>query len=39
MLKIGIHGSTGRMGSMLIEALKDEQNALVHVLHAIDDLK
>ena len=39
MLKIGIHGSTGRMGSMIIEALKDEKNASLHVLHAIDDFK
>ncbi|MFV0481492.1 MAG: 4-hydroxy-tetrahydrodipicolinate reductase [Campylobacteraceae bacterium] len=36
MIKIGIHGSTGRVGKTLIENLKNDKNAEVSCLHAID---
>lgn len=36
MLKIGIHGSTGRMGRMIIENLKGDSEAKAEVLHAIE---
>ncbi|MBE0495379.1 MAG: 4-hydroxy-tetrahydrodipicolinate reductase [Campylobacterales bacterium] len=36
MLKIGIHGSTGRMGRMIIENLEEDLEANVAVLHAIE---
>ena len=37
MLKIGIHGSTGRMGRMIIENLEGDSEAKPEVLHAIED--
>lgn len=37
MLKIGIHGSTGRMGRMIIENLETDTDAKPAVLHAIED--
>ncbi|MBN2963987.1 4-hydroxy-tetrahydrodipicolinate reductase [Sulfurospirillum sp. T05] len=36
MLKIGIHGSTGRMGRMIIENLEEDLEANAAVLHAIE---
>lgn len=36
MIKVGIHGSTGKMGYMIIENLKDDSEAKVATLHAID---
>ncbi len=37
MLNVGIHGSTGRVGRLLIENLTKEQDAKVSVLHAIEE--
>ena len=37
MLNVGIHGSTGRVGRLLIENLKKEEEANVGVLHAIEE--
>ena len=37
MLKVGIHGSTGRVGRLLIENLKNDNEAKVEVLHAIEE--
>ncbi len=37
MVKIGIHGSTGRVGRLLIENLKNDKNAKITVLHAIEE--
>ncbi len=38
MIKIGIHGSTGRVGKLLIENLKNDKNAKITVLHAIEEI-
>ncbi len=38
MIKIGIHGSTGRVGRLLIENLKNDKNAKITVLHAIEEI-
>ncbi len=38
MVKIGIHGSTGRVGRLLIENLKNDKNAKITVLHAIEEI-
>ncbi|WP_024954935.1 4-hydroxy-tetrahydrodipicolinate reductase [Sulfurospirillum arcachonense] len=37
MINVGIHGSTGRVGRLLIENLKKEEDAQVSVLHAIEE--
>jgi 4-hydroxy-tetrahydrodipicolinate reductase len=37
MIKIGIHGSTGRVGRVLIENLKADAEATVSVAHAIEE--
>ncbi len=37
MLKIGIFGSTGRMGQMIMENLKGDNEAKAHILHAIEE--
>ncbi|PID47457.1 MAG: 4-hydroxy-tetrahydrodipicolinate reductase [Proteobacteria bacterium] len=37
MLKVGIHGSTGRMGQMIVENLQNDSDAKVEILHAIED--
>ncbi len=37
MTKVGIHGSTGRVGRLLIENLNKDLDATPAVLHAIDD--
>ena len=37
MIKVGIHGSTGRVGKLLIENLKNDKNAKVTTLHAIEE--
>lgn len=37
MINVGIHGSTGRVGRLLIENLKKEEAAKPHMLHAIED--
>ncbi len=37
MIKVGIHGSTGRVGKLLIENLKDDDKAHISVLHAIEE--
>jgi len=37
VLKVGIHGSTGRMGRMIIENLEGDSEAKVAVLHAIEE--
>ncbi len=37
MIHLGIHGSTGRMGQMLIENAKADENLDVKILHAIDE--
>lgn len=36
MLRVGIHGSTGRVGQLLVENLKGDPLAYPHVLHAIE---
>jgi 4-hydroxy-tetrahydrodipicolinate reductase len=36
-MDVGIHGSTGRVGHLLIENLKNDGDARAHVLHAIED--
>ncbi|MDR2789600.1 MAG: 4-hydroxy-tetrahydrodipicolinate reductase [Campylobacteraceae bacterium] len=36
-LLIGIHGSTGRVGRVLIENLQNDKDALIACLHAIDE--
>ncbi|MDD3323566.1 MAG: 4-hydroxy-tetrahydrodipicolinate reductase [Sulfurospirillaceae bacterium] len=38
MIKVGIHGSTGRVGRLLLENLKKDTDAKVSVLHAIEDI-
>jgi 4-hydroxy-tetrahydrodipicolinate reductase len=37
MIKVGIHGSTGRVGRLLIENLKNDDKAGVSVAHAIEE--
>ncbi len=37
MLNIGIHGSTGRVGELLIENLKKEEDVRPYMLHAIEE--
>lgn len=37
MLQVGIHGSTGRVGRLLIENLEKETDARAYMLHAIED--
>ncbi|MDA3908540.1 MAG: 4-hydroxy-tetrahydrodipicolinate reductase [Sulfurimonas sp.] len=37
MINVGIHGSTGRVGKLLIENLKKEENARAYMLHAIEE--
>lgn len=37
MINVGIHGSTGRVGQLLIENLKKEENARAYMLHAIEE--
>ncbi len=36
-MDVGIHGSTGRVGRLLIENLKNDNDAKVHMLHAIEE--
>jgi len=36
-MDIGIHGSTGRVGHLLIENLKNDSDARAHMLHAIEE--
>ena len=37
MIDVGIHGSTGRVGRLLIENLIKDKEARPHVLHALED--
>ena len=37
MINVGIHGSTGRVGKLLIENLKKEEEARPFILHAIEE--
>ncbi len=37
MVNIGIHGSTGRVGRLLVENLKNDKEAKITVLHAIEE--
>ncbi len=37
MIKVGIHGSTGRMGQMIIENLQNDSEGKIEALHAIED--
>jgi 4-hydroxy-tetrahydrodipicolinate reductase len=37
VLNIGIHGSTGRVGELLIENLKKEEDVRPYMLHAIEE--
>ncbi len=37
MIKVGIHGSTGRVGKLLIENLKNDKDVEISVLHAIEE--
>jgi len=39
MLKVGILGSTGRVGSLLIDDLENDANASVGSVHVFDELK
>jgi len=39
MIKIGIVGSTGRVGSLLIDNLKDDSEAKLSVVHVFDKLE
>ena len=39
MLKIGILGSTGRVGSLLIDDLENDQEATIGSVHVFDELK
>ncbi len=39
MIKVGIHGSTGRVGELLVKNLKDDQKATATTLHAIEEFK
>ena len=36
MIKVGIHGATGRVGRLLIENLKGDTHATISVVHAIE---
>ena len=37
MINVGIHGSTGRVGELLIKNLKDDTLAKATTLHAIEE--
>ncbi|HIE14971.1 TPA: 4-hydroxy-tetrahydrodipicolinate reductase, partial [Candidatus Bathyarchaeota archaeon] len=37
MIDVGIHGSTGRVGQLLIENLKGSKEAQVKIAHAIEE--
>ncbi len=37
MIKVGIHGSTGRVGTLLIKNLQNDPEAKISVLHAIEE--
>lgn len=37
MVKVGIHGSTGRVGRLLIENLSKDKEAKPYILHAIEE--
>jgi 4-hydroxy-tetrahydrodipicolinate reductase len=39
MIKVGIVGSTGRVGSLLIDNLKDDSSALLSAVHVFDNLE
>lgn len=39
MIKIGLVGSTGRVGQLLIENLKEDENAKLSVVHKFDDVE
>ena len=39
MLKVGILGSTGRVGSLLIDDLLDDKNTKITAVHVFDELK
>ena len=39
MIKVGIHGSTGRVGELLVANLKNDNEAKVVTLHAIEEFK
>ena len=39
MLKVGILGSTGRVGSLLIDDLESDENTLLSSVHVFDELK
>ncbi len=39
MIKVGIHGSTGRVGTLLIKNLQNDPDAKISVLHAIEEFK
>ncbi len=39
MIKVGIHGSTGRVGELLVKNLLNDKEAEVTTLHAIDEFK
>ena len=39
MIKVGIVGSTGRVGSLLIDNLKDDSGAKLSVVHVFDSLE
>ena len=39
MIKVGIVGSTGRVGSLLIDNLKDDSEAKLSVVHVFDSLE
>lgn len=39
MLKVGILGSTGRVGSLLIDDLQTDENATIGSVHVFDELK
>ncbi|MDA3046753.1 4-hydroxy-tetrahydrodipicolinate reductase [Campylobacter sp. VBCF_06 NA8] len=38
MVRIGIHGGSGRMGSMIYECLKNYENAVVSAIYTIEEL-
>ena len=39
MINIGIHGSTGRVGELLVKNLRDDKEAKAGTLHAIEEFK
>ena len=39
MLKVGILGSTGRVGSLLIDDIMNDENATIGSVHVFDELK